>query len=79
MADLFFEEIADSKIDKFIMSLNAARHNEIHPIYHVDPEEELLITFEDDNLIQEEIPTPAMGRNTHPINCKRKRRYAPLY
>ena len=32
------------------MSLNAARHNEIHPIYHVDPEEELVITFEDDNL-----------------------------
>ena len=30
------------------MSFNAARHNEIHPIYH---EEELLITFEDDNLI----------------------------
>ena len=35
------------------MSLNAARHNEIHPINHVDPEEELLIPFEDDNLIQE--------------------------
>ena len=33
------------------MSLNAARHNEIYPIYHGDPEEELLITFEDDNLL----------------------------
>ena len=62
MAEGFYEEIADSKIDKFIMSLNAARHNEIHPIYHVDPEEELLITFEDDNLIQEEIPTPAIAK-----------------
>ena len=62
MADVFYEEIADSKIDKFIMSLTAAKRNEIHPIYHVDPEEELLITFEDDNLIQEEIPTPAIAK-----------------
>ena len=58
MADVFYEEIADWKIDKFIISLNETRQNEIHPIYHVDSEEELSITFEDDNLIQEEIPTP---------------------
>ena len=51
MTDVFYEGIADSKIDKFIMSLNAAGHNEIYPIYHGDPEEELLITFEDDNLL----------------------------
>ena len=44
------------------MSLNAVRHNEIHPVYHVDPEEELLITFEDDNVIQEEIPKPAIAK-----------------
>ena len=31
-------------------------------IYNVDPEEELLITFEDDNLIQEEIPTAATAK-----------------
>ena len=38
------------------------KHNEIRPIYHADPEEEFLITFEDDNLIQEEIPTPAIAK-----------------
>ena len=48
MADVFYEEIFDSEI---IMSLNAAKRNEIQPIYHGDPEEELLITFEDDNLL----------------------------
>ena len=62
IVDVFYGEISDSEIDKFIMSLNAAKHNEIHPIYHVDLEEELLITFEDDNLIQEEIRTPAIAK-----------------
>ena len=62
IADVFYEEIPDSEIDKFIMSLDKVKHSEIHTIYHVDPEEELLITFEDDNLIQEEIPKPAIKK-----------------
>ena len=40
------------------MSLNVAKHNEIHPIYLVALEEE----DEDDNLIQEEIRTPAIAK-----------------
>ena len=31
-------------------------------MYYLDPEEELLITCEDNNLIQEEIPTPAIAK-----------------
>ena len=65
--DVFYEEIADSEIDKLIMSFNAAKHSEIQPIYHIDPEEELLITFEDDS--KEEIQC-----NSEDINCKRKRK-----
>lgn len=40
------------------MSLNVAKHNEIHPIYLVALDEE----DEDDNLIQEEIRTPAIAK-----------------
>ena len=29
MPDVFYEHIADSKVDKFIMSINAAKHSEI--------------------------------------------------
>ena len=50
------------RIQKLISLLCHLTHNEIHPVYHADPEEELLITFEDDNLIQEEIPTPAITK-----------------
>ena len=39
MPDVFYGDIADSEVDKFIMSLNAAKHSEIHPIWHVDPED----------------------------------------
>ena len=52
LVGVFYEEIGDSGIDKFIMSLNALKPIELHPIYHVDPEEELLITFEDDDPIE---------------------------
>ena len=60
--DVFYEEIADSEIGKLIMSFNTAKHSEIQPIYHVDPEEELLMTLEDDPM--EEIPTSAIAKTS---------------
>ena len=50
MVDVFYEEITDSEIDKFIILLNPAKLNEIHSMYHVDPEDELSITFKDNIL-----------------------------
>ena len=70
--DVFYEEIADSEIDKLIMSFNAEKHSEIQPIYHIDPEEELLITFEDDS--KEEIPTYAIAKIS---TAKGNGRYGP--
>ena len=72
LVDVFYEEIADSEIDKLIMSFNAAKHSEIQPIYHIDPEEELLITFEDDS--KEEIPTSAIAKIS---TAKGNGRYGP--
>ena len=43
------------------MPFNVAKHSEIHPIYYVDPEKVLLITFEDDDP-KEETPTPAIAK-----------------
>ena len=59
--DVFCKEIADSE-NKLIMSFNTAKHSEIQTIYHVDPEEELLMTFEDDSM--EEIPTSAIAKTS---------------
>ena len=47
---------------KLIMSFNTEKHSEIQPIYHVDPEEELLMTFKDDSM--EEIPTSAIAKTS---------------
>ena len=44
------------------MSFNTEKHSEIQPIYHVDPEEELLMTFKDDSM--EEIPTSAIAKTS---------------
>ena len=54
------------------MSFNAAKHSEIQPIYYIDPEEELLITFEDDS--KEEIPTSAIAKIS---TAKGNGRYGP--
>ena len=64
LVDVFCKEIADSenKLLKLIMSFNTAKHSEIQTIYHVDPEEELLMTFEDDSM--EEIPTSAIAKTS---------------
>ena len=59
--DVFYEEIGDSGIDKFIMSLNTAKPIDLQSMYHVDPEEVLVITFEDDCLI-EKTPTLALAK-----------------
>ena len=41
IADVFYEKIADSEIDKFIISLDNVKYSESHTIYHVATEEEL--------------------------------------
>ena len=61
LVDVFYEEIGDSGFGNFIMSLNAAKPIELQPMYHVDPEEELLITFKDDYPI-EKTPTLALAK-----------------
>ena len=62
IADVFYEKIADSEIDKFIISLDNVKYSETHTIYHVAPEEELWITFVDDNLMQEEMSKPTIEK-----------------
>ena len=72
LVDVFYKEIAGCEIDKLIMSFNAAKHSETQPVYHVDPEEEFLMTFEDDS--KEEIPTSAIAKIS---TSKGNGRYAP--